>query len=182
MHRIIGRPAGGIVLLVLLTLAAACQKPPDRNALTSFNVDARALGRGPDYIDVEVVFRSWVHQVDKVELVAPDGRRYKVPNLSTAVESAPGYGIGGSGTSVGVGAAGGSSGRVGGFLGIGIDITSLLNGGAREAPTVRTKGAIALPDPAAYRRDWQRWRLVVTVSRGGTEPKIWTVPAPKPKT
>lgn len=180
MHRILGRPAAGLVLLLLLAFTAACQKPPDRNALTRFDADARAIGPGPDYIDVEVVFQSWVHQVDKVELVAPDGRSYRIQNLSTAVESAPGYGIGGSGTSVGVGAAGGSSGRVGGFLGVSLDITSLLNGGAREAPTVRTKGAITLPDPAAYRRDWSRWRLVVTVTRGGTEPKSWTVPAPKP--
>lgn len=168
--------AGALALVAGCTATATSRS--SRTALHDFDIRARALGAGPAAVDVEAVYRSFVHRVTRIVLVAPDGRRFKAPEIKTVVER-----DNGSGTrrhSVDVGVSGGSSSGVG--VGIGLNLTSLFAGpGVTPAPIHRAKATIALPDPAAYRHDWARWRIAVTLVRANAPPLIKTAPAPMPR-
>jgi hypothetical protein len=112
-----------------------------------------------------------------VELVAPDGRSVAAPQI----ERDPPRGTSGSGLtpSVGVGVFGGSGGGMGTGLSLGFPL-----GGSVSPPSPAGQGArarVVIPDPAEYRRDWQRY---VVWLRFGAAPDPVTVadlPAPQPR-
>lgn len=169
-----------LVAVGALALLAGCTtatpSPASRTALRAFDIRARTLGAGPAAMDVTVVYRSFVHRVARIALVAPNGRRIEAPEVKTVIERDRDTRRHG----VDIGVSGGSSSGVG--IGIGINLGRLFAGPVvAPAPIVRAKATIALSDPAAYRRDWARWRIAVTLIRANAPPLIKTAPAPAPR-
>lgn len=112
-----------------------------------------------------------------MELVASDGR---TANAGPIERDPPRSSSHGSGIrpSVGVGVFGGSGGSgVGTGLGLGLP----LGGSAPPPPEHSARARVVIPDPAAYRRDWQD---TIVRLRFGTSPDPVTtadIPAPPPR-
>ena len=113
--------------------------------------------------------------VHSVQLISPDGTVIDARTINTERTVAPAYS---PGPSLGLGVGGfngsGSSG-FGSGVGIGLPL------GASQPPTTESvsTATISLPDPAGYRRDWQRYRIEVEI---GAPPSILTLSAPPPPT
>ncbi len=112
-----------------------------------------------------------------MELVAPDGSSVAASQIE---RDAPRSSSTGLRPSVGVGVFGGSG---GGGMGTGLGLGFPLGGGASPPPTTGhgARARVAIPDPGAYRRDWQSTLVRL---RFGTAPEPVTVadiPAPPPR-
>lgn len=130
---------------------------------------------------IEIQDRNNAYRVDKVELVAPDGRSY-ASNDITRERLTPGgrWSDSGSGVGVGVGGSGGSSGRAN--LGVLFDIP--LGGGRAADPVdseARTTARIPLPDPAAYRATAAQWKVRISFSDLAGYYSTAVIPAPLPQ-
>lgn len=127
-----------------------------------------------DSIPAVAVVVTHVQPVISIELVAPDGRALTAPQIERDVAR----GTSSPSPSVGVGVFGGSGGGFGTGIGLGFPL------GGSPPPSVtgnRARARIVIPDPAAYRSDWQRY---VVRLRFGTAPETVTVadvPAPPPR-
>jgi hypothetical protein len=165
------RPA--IYLFSLLLTACAGSGPA---ALPNNQIRADFPLRGvANQIEITAVDRL---PLRSAELVSPDG--HTTPALSVAANPAPtntlsaefASGVG-SGPSYGVSSIG-SNALTPNVVGAGpVTETKLL--------AIISTASIALPDPVAYRRDWQRYRIRLTL---GTPPQTETreivAPAPPP--
>ncbi len=80
--------------------------------------------------------------------------------------------------SVGAGVAGGSGGWMSSGVGIGLSIPLFSGGGAQDEVT-ESRVTFRLPDPAAYRASWQRWKIHLDLAGDGTGRSI-DLPAPAP--
>ena len=110
-------------------------------------------------------------RVKLIELVAPDGARVAAGRYE---RETPLAGLGRP--SVGVGVAGGSSGRIGTGVHLSFPVQT---GGARDDGAVTT-ARIALADPAAYRATATDWTVVLTIADVGDEDLTAVFPAPLP--
>ena len=129
-----------------------------------------------DTLSVQVSDRD---PVTRAELSAPDGRTYgayridrdRVTSGSGRVQPDMGVGVG-----VGVG----SGGRVGVGTGVGIGFPLNIGGSAaRREPRIDSEALIQVPDMAAYRAGWQRWKVRVYLGEGATA-RVIEVAAPQP--
>jgi hypothetical protein len=127
-----------------------------------------------DSIPAVAVVVTHPQSVASVELVAPDGRYVAAPLIERDVARGPGT----LSPTVGVGVFGGSGGGFGTGLGLGFPL-----GGSPSPPVTgnRARARLVIPDPDAYRRDWEKYIVRV---RFGTAPEpVMTadVPAPAPR-
>jgi hypothetical protein len=150
-------------LVILGSLVACSSASPDPRAAASFMPDSNTL---------QVVVHD-PKPVRGVRLVAPDGKVTEASSINTdRVFDRGGY----SGSSVGLGIGGfgfGRGGGVGGGVGVGVPL------GGGEPPVLSAATAsIPLVAPAAYRGDWQHYRIEVLI---GDPPEILSVSAPAPR-
>lgn len=132
-----------------------------------------------DAVVIEIRDRNNAYRVDRVELIAPDGRSYPASDITREkVTDNTTYGLGGSNVGIGVGGWGGSSSGVGVGVGLGFP----LGGGRYSDPDAeaRTTARIRLPDPAAYRANPNGWLVRTTFSDLTGQTSSAVMPAPKP--
>jgi hypothetical protein len=161
-------------LLVALILAGcASEDGGARRASASQPVTAGFLVQTPDVIELSVDDRQ---PVDRVELLAPDGRVYLAHRIDR--EKATQEPRASTGLGVGVGVFGGSSTKVGTSFGIGIPL-----GGIEAPPTEPRYSSIALvrvEDMAGYRAGWRRWILRIRLGTPETSFRFMEIPGPRP--
>ncbi len=113
-----------------------------------------------------------------MELVAPDGRSA----AAAQIERGPPRSSSSTGLrpSVGVGVFGGSG---GGGMGTGLGLGVPLGGGASPPPASGhdARARVVIPDPAAYRRDWQNTLVRLRFGSAPEPVTIADIPAPPPR-
>ncbi len=168
-----------ILIVISAFLMAGCadngsasQKGGTANpVVTSFSTSEQ------DTLQVQVTDRE---PVTKAELAASDGRIFLAHQIDRErlTRQDGGYGE----PSMGVGVAGGSGGHVGTGVGVGFGFPFIIGGsdeyGYRE-PRVASTALIHVPDMAAYRAQWQQWKVRVYLGEGANERMI-EVAAPQP--
>jgi len=161
-----------ILILISALLTAACAQQSDDSVYRSGagNAVVTSFASGDqDTIEVQVTDRQPANQV---ELVAPDGRiltahlieRDRIDRRS-----------GGLQPSVGVGVGIGSGGHVGSGIGIGFPLS--IGGSSREAQ-VRSTAHIDVSDMAAYRTNWQQWKLRIRFDAPNRTVEVAAPPPP----
>ncbi len=161
------------LLIALLLAGCASEDGGGRRAVSPPPVTAGFLAETPDVIELSVIDRQ---PVDKVELLAPDGRiflAHRIDREKTTRDSRAGGGLG-----VGVGVFGGSSTKVGTSFGIGFPL-----GGVEAPPTAPHYESVALvrvEDMAGYRSSWPRWVLRIRLGTPETSFRSIEIPAPRP--
>jgi hypothetical protein len=131
-----------------------------------------------DVVVVEVQDRNNAYRVDKVELIAPDGRSI-VSSDVTRERLSPGGRYNDGGLGVGVGGSGGSSG--GANVGVLFDIP--LGRGGRADPIdseARTTARIPLANGPAYRAGAEQWKVRISFSDPAGYNSTAVIPAPRP--
>ena len=154
--------------------AAGPKGSPANPVVTSFS------GSEQDTLQVQV---SDPQPVTHVELAAPDGRVFLASQIDRerlTHQDGSYYGQ----PTVGFGVGGGSSGCCwgGGGVGVGIGFGFPL-GDARQPdypPGVISTALIHVPDMAAYRAQWQQWKVHIYLGEGPSARMI-EVAAPAPK-
>jgi hypothetical protein len=128
-----------------------------------------------DVIWVEVTDPASFYRVDRVELVAPDGRVFAARDISRT-QARYDY-TADSGSNVGVGAWGGSH-----HSGVGVGIGFPLGGRGyeREDNATRTVARFQLADPESYRRTAANWSVRVRLIDRYKQPSVARFPAPAP--
>ena len=162
-------------LAVLVMLLAACTGPgldpasapaPSGPRVTLRTVEAATA------VEIVVSGLAADQRVKLLELVAPDGARIAAGRYDRKTPPQAGLGR----PRVGVGVAGGSSGRIGTGVQLSFPVQA---GGARGGGAVTT-ARIALADPAAYRATAADWTVVLTIADVGDEDLTAVFPAPLP--
>ena len=116
--------------------------------------------------------------VSAARLIAPDG---SVTEAFAIDRDRQTYSEGGGmRPNVGVGVSGGSSGGVSTGIGIGFPIFSSGGGGGATHRLTESRVQLRIPDPAAYRLNWQRYVLAVDLDDGVNRRAFQTVP-PAPR-
>jgi hypothetical protein len=112
---------------------------------------------------------------DEAVLVAPDGTEIAAYRIERDRESSTSRYD--DSPSAGVGVGGGS----GGF-GVGVGIGIPLGGGSESYVRYETEAKIRLPDMAAYRADWPKWRLRIHLPKDedGAPARTIEMAAPPP--
>jgi hypothetical protein len=153
---------------------AACAGSGDSTSSSPASPSIAVSYVDSDSIPAVAVVVSHPQPLASVELVAPDGRFVSAPQVEQDLARGPGS----LPPSVGVGVFGGSGGGFGTGVGLGFPL------GGSPAPPVtgnRARARIVIPDPEAYRRDWEKY---VVRLRFGTAPEPFTIaeiPAPPPR-
>ncbi|MFN4281162.1 MAG: hypothetical protein ACK4NA_00840 [Alphaproteobacteria bacterium] len=132
-----------------------------------------------DVVTVEVVDRNNAYRVERVELLAPDGRSYSSNDITRERMSPGGRWSDSGGLGVGVGGSGGS--RGGANVGVMFDFP--LGGGGRADPIgseARTTARIPLANPAVYRAGAQQWQIRISLSDLAGYNSSAVIPAPLP--
>ncbi|HEY4133700.1 MAG TPA: hypothetical protein VGO34_00665 [Alphaproteobacteria bacterium] len=127
---------------------------------------------------VEVQDRNNAYRVERVDLLAPDGRIFPSKDI-TRDRLTPGGRWNAGGVGVGVGGYGG--GRDGTNVGVMLGIP--LGGGAAADPVgteARTTARIPLADVASYRATSASWKVKVSFSDNGGYNSSALFPAPTP--
>jgi len=138
------------------------------------SVSARFLKDRPNTIEVSI---QDAQAADRVQLVMPDGSSADAYQLDREFIHATDTGS--TGIDVGVGISGGSSSGVQPSFGIGFPIF----GGTPNSPQrdeVHSKALIRVPDMTAYRANWQRTILRITLGEKSVSPRKMQMPAPPP--
>ena len=132
-----------------------------------------------DVVVVEVQDRNNAYRVDRVELIAPDGRSVSANDLTRERLSPGGRWGDPGGLGVGVGGSGGSSGGAN----VGVMFGFPLGGGGRADPIgseARTTARIPLANPAAYRASAEQWKVRISFSDPAGYNSSAVIPAPLP--
>lgn len=132
-----------------------------------------------DAVTVEVLDRNNAYRVERVELLAPDGRAYSSNDITRERMSPGGRWTDSSGLGVGVGGSGGSRGGTN----VGVMFDFPLGGGGRADPIgseARTFARIPLADPAAYRANAAQWKVRISLSDLAGYNSSAVIPAPLP--
>ncbi len=132
-----------------------------------------------DVVIVDVQDRNNAYRVDRVELIAPDGRSIASGDITRERMSPGGRWSDSSGLGVGVGGSGGSRGGTN----IGVMFGFPLGGGAAADPIgseARTTARIPLANPAAYRASAEQWKVRISLSDLAGYNSTATIPAPLP--
>ena len=173
-----------ILILISAFLTASCtgnsgshtyEAAPANPVVTSF------AGSEQDTVKVQVTDPQ---PVTRVELLAPDGRILLAHQIDRERLTRQGGGYYGQPT-VGVGVGGGSGGCCwgsGGGVGVGLGFGFPL-GDAREPDygpgAVASTALVHVPDMAAYRAQWQQWKVRIYLGEGAGE-RMVEVAAPQP--
>lgn len=136
--------------------------------------DAHFLKDDPTVIEVNV--RDPL-PVTRVVLVDPTGAETPAHDIQRDTQTYRSGGYGAS-PSVGVGVFGGSSGRVGTGIGIGVPIFSSGQSGY-DRTVVDSTAKVRINNPVLYRTTWQDWKLRAELGEGSTKRTIELAP-PKP--
>jgi hypothetical protein len=133
-----------------------------------------------DQIWVEVIDPASFYRVDRVDLVAPDGRAFAARDVSRT-QARYDYTTGSAGN-VGVGMSSwGGSHHSGTAVGLGIGFP--LGGGRgyeREDNATRSLARFQLADPESYRRTAANWSVRVRLVDRYGQPSVARFPAPAP--
>jgi hypothetical protein len=127
----------------------------------------------PNSNAIEVVVND-PRPVHSIRLISPDGDVISAADIHTERTVYPGYS---PGPSLGLGFGGFSSSGGGGGFGSGVGFGLPLGGGEPAAARSITTATISLPDPAAYRQNWQRYHIEVQI---GDPQSILMLDAPQP--
>lgn len=172
-----------ILILISALLMGSCtsksgsqtyQAAPANPVVTSFSESEQ------DTVKVQVTDPQ---PVTRVELAAPDGRIYLARQIDRERLTQQGGGYYGQPT-VGVGVGGGSGGccwsgsGVGVGLGFGFPLGDARDSDDRPAGVMST-ALVPVPDMAAYRAQWQQWKVRIYLGEGGAE-RMVEVAAPQP--
>ena len=170
-----------ILIMISALLTASCtgnsgprtyEAAPANPVVTSFS------GSEQDTVKVQVTDPQ---PVTRVELAAPDGRVYLAHQIDRERLTRQGGGYYGQPT---VGVGGGSGGWGGGGVGVGLGFGfGFPLGDAREPDDgpggVASMALVHVPDMAAYRAQWQQWKVRIYLGEGTGERMI-EVAAPQP--
>jgi hypothetical protein len=162
-----------IACLALVALAACAS---DRQRAAEADEPAYAASFAPESADLLMVEVRDEDPVRAARLVAPDGAAVEAHAIDTERRSRSGGG-GGFYPSVGVGVGTGSNSGVSTGVGIGFPIFGGGGGAAREE--FQSVARIHIPDLAAYRANWQKYEIRVTLGEGADEHEV-VIPAPEP--
>jgi hypothetical protein len=164
-----------VIACLALAALAACASDQKSNAGADAQSDY-AASFAPEASDLLLVEVRDEDPVRAARLVAPDGSATEAHAIDTERTRGSGGG-GGVYPSIGVGVGGGSNSGVATGVGIGFPIFGGGGGGGR--PEYRSTARIHVPDMAAYRANWQKYELRVTVGEGTDQHQI-VIPAPEP--
>jgi hypothetical protein len=131
-----------------------------------------------DVVVVEVQDRNNAYRVEKVELIAPDGRSTLASDV-TRERITPGGRYNDSGVGIGVGGSGGSS----GMANVGVLFDIPLGRGGRADPIgteSRSTARIPLANPAAYRASAAQWKVRISFSDPAGYNSTAVIAAPVP--
>ena len=172
-----------ILIMISAFLMAGCtdnhgtagpRSDPTNPVVTSFS------GSEQDTLQVQVTDPQ---PVTRVELAAPDGRVFLADRIDRERLTRQGGGYYGQPT-VGIGVGGGSGGCCwnDGGVGVGFGFGFPL-GDAREPDYgpggVASTALVHVPDMAAYRAQWQQWKVRIYLGEGAGE-RMGEVAAPAP--
>jgi hypothetical protein len=172
-----------ILILISAFLMAGCANnhgtgaqrgTPANPVVTSFS------GSEQDTLQVQVTDPQ---PVTRVELAAPDGRIYLAQQIDRERLTRQGGGYYGQPT-VGFGVGGGSGGCCWNGSGVGVGLGFGFPLGDAREPDYGPAGVVStalvrVPDMAAYRAQWQQWKVRIYLGEGGNE-RIVEVAAPPP--
>ena len=132
-----------------------------------------------DVVVVDVQDRNNAYRVDKVELIAPDGRSTASNDITRERMSPGGRWNDSGGLGVGVGGSGGSRGGTN----VGVMFGFPLGGGGGDAmgSEARTTARIPLANPVAYRATAEQWKVRVSFSDFAGYNSTANIPAPLPQ-
>ena len=164
-----------VIACLALAALAACASDRDRAAAEAPKPDYLATF-APEAADLLLIEVRDDDPVRAARLVAPDGSGVEAHAIDTERRSRGGGG-GGFYPSVGVGVGGGSNSGVSTGVGIGFPIFG--GGGGRAREEFQSVARIRLPDVAAYRANWQKYEVRVTLGEGADEHEV-VIPAPEP--
>jgi hypothetical protein len=147
-----------LLLLALLLLPAACggSAPPPPLSTAPPPLE-QSFFPGPPAV-VEVILRDPQPVVEAV-LIDPDGHALPVGKIAYRRETEESGG--GTGPQLRMNAAGGSAGLAGGDVGLALPL--LGSPGLPADRVVVSEFSVPIPDPAAYRASWQRWKFHLTL-------------------
>jgi hypothetical protein len=163
------------LVLIALVLLAACSGDRER-ARPAAAEPPYAAAFAPEFPDLIQVSVRDARPVTAARLVAPDGTFYEAYAIDTERSRTGGGGGWGVSPSVGVGVGGGSGGV---STGIGIGFPIFGGGGAPARSEVRSTARIRVTDMAAYRANWEKSELRVTIGEGSEAHDV-VIPAPQP--
>jgi hypothetical protein len=163
-----------IACLALVALAACAS---DRERAAAAAKPDYVASFAPEASDLLLIEVRDDDPVRAARLVAPDGAAVEAHAIDTNRTSRGGGG-GGIYPSVGVGVGGGSNSGVSTGVGIGFPIFG-GGGGGRVREEYESVARIRIPDLAAYRANWQKYEVRVTLGKGGEQHEV-VVPAPEP--
>jgi hypothetical protein len=178
-RRTIGAMRRTIPLLAMLLLAACSNYGGGGSGYGGTGTpagitDAHFLKDDPTVIEVKV--RDPL-PVTRVVLIDPTGAETPAHDIQRDTQTYRSDGYGAS-PSVGVGVFGGSSGRVGTGIGIGVPIFSSGQSGY-DRTVVDSTAKVRINNPVLYRTTWQDWKLRAELGAGSTKRTIELAP-PKP--
>jgi len=130
-----------------------------------------------DAVTVTITDATSHYRVEQVELLGPGGVRLPAGPLERQVERSYGYTTETPPGTFALGVFGGSSSGVG--LGMGANKPLGIHD-SNGPPRTTTRARIALPDPAAYRRDSAAWKLAVQLIDSQGANSLVEIPAPRP--
>jgi hypothetical protein len=130
-----------------------------------------------DAVTVTITDATSHYRVEQIELLGPGGVRLPAGPLERQVERRYGYTTETPPGTFALGVFGGSSSGVG--LGMGANKPLGIHD-SNAPPRTTTRARIALPDPAAYRRDAGAWKLAVQLIDLQGADSLVEIPAPRP--
>jgi hypothetical protein len=163
-----------VIACLALVALAACASDRERAAAEAPKPDYLA-SFAPEAGDLLLVEVRDEDPVRAARLVAPDGAAIEAHAIDTERRSRGGGG-GGFYPSVGVGVGGGSGGV---STGVGIGFPIFGGGGGSRRTEYESVARIRIPDPAAYRANWQKYEIRATLGEGAEEHEV-VIPAPEP--
>lgn len=163
-----------VIACLALVALAACASDRERAAAEAPQPDY-AASFAPEAGDLLLVQVRDDDPVRAARLVAPDGTAIEAHAIDTERRSRGGGG-GGFYPSVGVGVGGGSGGV---STGVGIGFPIFGGGGGRARTEYDSVARIRIPDLAAYRANWQKYEVRVTLGEGAQQHEV-AIPAPEP--
>ncbi len=148
--------AVGLCTAVLLAASCAQQTVPATGSQGPPSLDW-TTEIVDDTIVVSLADPQGFYRVEQVTLIGPNGQRIDASEISRR-----GGGVGGSAGPTSSARVGVGSGGVSG-VGIGFEFP-MTAGQSRAATANETEARVPLPDPAAYRRAPQLWRIAIAVT------------------
>ncbi len=162
LRRLSGLPTA-FLLLALAVLSACASAPPAEDGVRGLAVRSRVIGKEAAYVEITAAHGDYNQRLERITLVAPDGREIEAENIRTETVRYLGRGHGPFG-SIGIGFGGYGGGYYGGgsYTGIGIGIGfPLVGGGGRRGTYWVKRATIKVPDPKGYKANPNAWKVAL---------------------